>query len=71
MNSAADLAGAFIVLDVTTLAFAQILNMRETARTMRDRLDSDKFKGGNGQASLFTFQSSFENVHTIRSRDTV
>ena len=31
MNSAADLGGTFIVLDVTTaLAFAQIINMRET-----------------------------------------
>ena len=36
MNSAADLDGTFIVLDVTTLAFAQIINMRETARTLRD-----------------------------------
>ena len=51
MNSAADLGGTFIVVDVTTLAFAQIINMRETARTLRDRLDSDEFKGGNGQAS--------------------
>ena len=30
MNSAADLGGTFIVLDVTALAFAQIINMRET-----------------------------------------
>ena len=29
MNSAAGLGGSFIVLDVTPLAFAQIINMRE------------------------------------------
>ena len=51
MNSDADLGGTFIVLDVTTLAFAHIINMKETAWTLRDRLDSDKFKGGSGQAS--------------------
>ena len=31
MNLAADLGGAFITLDVTTLAFAHIINMREAA----------------------------------------
>ena len=51
MNSAADLGGTFIVIDVTTLAFAHIINMRETAWRLIDRLDSDKFKGGNDQAS--------------------
>ena len=30
MNSAADLGGTFIALDVTPLAFAQIINMRGT-----------------------------------------
>ena len=30
MNSAADLGGIFIVLDVTALTFAQSINMRET-----------------------------------------
>ena len=30
MNSAADLSGIFIVSDVTALAFAQIINVRET-----------------------------------------
>ena len=30
MNSVADLVGIFIVLDVTALAFAQIINMRQT-----------------------------------------
>ena len=30
MNSAADLDGIFIVLDVNVLTFAQIINMRET-----------------------------------------
>ena len=29
MNSAVDLGGTFIVVDVTTPAFAQIINMRE------------------------------------------
>ena len=51
MNSTADLGGTFIVLDVATLAFAHIINMRGTAWALRGRLDSDKFKGGNGQAS--------------------
>ena len=53
MNLAAGLGGTFIVLDVTTLAFAQIINMRE--RTLRDRLDGDKFKGGNGSSQLRQF----------------
>ena len=30
MNSAAVLGGIFILLDVTALAFAQIINMRQT-----------------------------------------
>ena len=29
MNSAADLGGTFIVLDVTALAFAPVINMRQ------------------------------------------
>ena len=32
MNSAADLGGTFTVLGVTALAFARIINMRETGR---------------------------------------
>ena len=35
MNSADVLGGTFVVLDVTALAFVQIINMRD--RTLRDR----------------------------------
>ena len=46
----------------------------ERDKTLRDRLDGDKFKGSNGSSQLKQFdyfQSCFENVHTGRSRDTV
>ena len=43
MNSAADLGGTSMVLDVTALAFVQIIKY-ERDRTLRDRLDSDQFK---------------------------
>ena len=67
MNSAADLGGTFIVPEVIALAFAQIINMRD--RTLRDRLDSDQFKGGNGSSQLrqfIYFRSCFENVHMTK-----
>ena len=44
MNLAADLDGTFIVLDVTNHKY-------ERDMTSRDRLDSGKFREGNGQAS--------------------
>ena len=50
------------------LTFAQIINMRD--RTFRDRLDT-KFRGGNGPSQFVYFQSCFESVNTVRSRDTV
>ena len=40
-------------------------------RTLGDRLDSDHFRGGNGPSQFVYFQSCSENVHMIRSRDTV
>ena len=49
MNSAADLGGTFIVLDVTALAFPQN-HKYERDRALRDRMDSDQFKGGNGSS---------------------
>ena len=66
MNSAVDLGGIFIVLDVTALAFAQIYKY-ERDRTLRDRLDNDQFRGGNGPSQLVSFQSCFENDPTRRS----
>ena len=65
MNSAVDLGGVFIVLDVTALAFAEIINVRETGH-LRDRLHSDQFKQGNRSSKIrqfVYFQSCFENVH--------
>ena len=50
MNSAADLGGAFIVLDVTALAFAQIINMRETGHGETDWTVVSS-KEATGQAS--------------------
>ena len=47
MNSAADLGGIFIILGVTALAFAQIMNMRQT--DLGDRSDSDQFRGCNAK----------------------
>ena len=43
----------------------------ERDRTLGDRLDSDQFREGNGPSQFVYFQSCFENVHTIRSRDMV
>ena len=63
MNSTADLGGIFKVLDITALAFAQIVDINERDKTLGDRLDSDLFRGGNGPSRVY-FQSCFENVHT-------
>ena len=38
--------------------------------TLRDKLDSDKFKGGKGSSQLRQLVVT-ENVHTRRNRDTV
>ena len=43
----------------------------ERDRTLGDRLDSDHFRKGNRPSQFVYFQSYFENVHTIRSRDTI
>ena len=74
MSSAANLSGIFIVLNVNVLAFKTFHTDYEYKR---DRpLVTDwiviNSEEATGQASLFVcFQSCFENVHTIRSRDTV
>ena len=68
MNLAAGLGGTFIVLDVTTLAFSQIINMRETGH-LRDRLDGDKLKGGNGSSQLRLF--TFSHASKTFTRDEV
>ena len=51
MSSAADLGGIFIIIDVTALAFEEIINVRETAHwgTNWIVLSSEK---ATGQASL-------------------
>ena len=70
MNSAADLGGILTVLDVTSLAFAQIIYkyrvLYERDRTFGNRLDSYQARAG-----FVYFRSCFENVHTRRSHDTV
>ena len=69
----AGLGGTFIVLYVTALAVCTTYKY-ERDMTLGDRLDGDKFKGGNVSSQLrqfVYFQSCFENVHTRRSRETV
>ena len=70
MNSAADLGGIFIVLDVTALASAQIINMRQTGHWETDWIVISS-EEGTGPGRFVYFQSCFGNVHTRRSRDTV
>ena len=50
LNLAAGLGGTFIVLHVTTLAFAQIINMRETGNRETDWMVMSS-KEATGQAS--------------------
>ena len=67
MSSAADLGGIFIVLEVTALALHR-------GKTLKDRLDSDQFKGGNGSSRISQFvyfQSCFEDVHMRQSRERI
>ena len=72
MNSAADLGGIFIVLNVTVLAFAQTINMRETEPWETDWIMiSSEEALATGEAEFVYFWSCFENVHTRRSRDMV
>ena len=57
MSSAANLGGIFIVLDVTFCTSYKY----ERDRTLGDRLDSDHFRGGKGQAvCLFTFSHALK-----------
>ena len=63
MNSTADLGGIFIVLDGTALAFAQIINLRQTGPWEGDRLDSDQFRGGfTRDGSRDTVQATSESI---------
>ena len=75
MNSAPDLGSTFIVPDVTSCSCFSTNHKYERDRILRDRLDSDQLKGGNGSSQLrqfVYFQPCFENVvQTRRSRDTV
>ena len=70
MNSAADLGSIFNVLDVTALAVAQIINMRETGPWETDWIVIS-LEEGTGLAGFVYFRSCSENVHTGRSRDMV
>ena len=70
MNTAADLGGIFIVLDVTALAFAPIINMRQTGPSETDWIAISS-EEATGPAGFVYFRSCFENVHTRQIRDTV
>ena len=59
MSSAEDLGGIFIVLDVTALAFAQIINKKETAAWETDCIVI-RSEEATGQASLFTFSHALK-----------
>ena len=54
MNSAGDFGGILIILDVTALAFAQVIYICERDRTLGDRpLDNDdQFRGGNSPSQF-------------------
>ena len=56
MDSAADLGGIFMILDVTALCFCTNYKY-ETNRTLGDRLDGDQFRGDNrpSQVCLLLF----------------
>ena len=60
----------FIVLDVTAVAFAPIINMKQTGPWETDwiMIISEKERDLDG---FVYFQLCFENIHTRRSRDTV
>ena len=65
MSLAADLGRIFIVLGVTALAFAQIINLRETGPWETDWIAiSSEEATPNGLSLLVYFQSCFENIHT-------
>ena len=63
MNSVTDLGGIFIVLDVKALAFAQIINMRETGPWETDWIVISS-EEATGLAAFVYFRSRFENIHT-------
>ena len=53
---------------VTSYSYICTDHKYERDRKLRDRLDSDQFKGGNGSSQLrqfVYFQSCSENFHTL------
>ena len=68
MNSAADLGGIFIVLDMLLLLLLHKLYETGPLETDWKVISSAV---ATGQAGFVYFHSCFENVHTRRSRDTV
>ena len=66
----ADLGDISIVLDVTALAFAQIINMRQTRPWETDWIVISS-EEATGLAGFVYFRSCIENVHTRQSRNTV
>ena len=69
MNSVADLGGIFIVPDVTALAFAPVINMRQAGSWETDWIVNSL--EATGVAGFVYFRSCFENLHTRLSRHTV
>ena len=61
MNSAADLGGTFIVLGITALAFAQIINMRQIGPWETDWIVISS-EEATGQAGFVYFRSCFETL---------
>ena len=59
MRAAEDLGGIFIILDVTALAFAQIISLRET-RPWEIGWIVISSEEATGQASSFTFSHALK-----------
>ena len=71
MNSTADLGGIFIILNVTSLAYAPIINMRQVGPFEACWIViSSEEATGQAQAGFVYFWWCFENVHKRRSPDT-
>ena len=70
MNLATDLGGIFFVLDVTALAFVQIINMSQTEPWETDWI-AISAEEATILARFVYFQSCFEIIHARQSHDTV
>ena len=70
MNLAADLGGIFIILDLTALTFAPIINIRQVGlwETVWIMISSEE---ATGLAGFVYFRSRFENVYRRRRRETI